>query len=154
MHRRIGLLQQCLEEVLYHTESEGFLISLKARCDAYITAQSIPSDSVAFASLTEADWNTFTLATLVPSVALLMKDVELLPVMTLYIPVAFTDTELEPLAHFVRETIPHAMFDIHIDPQVIGGCAFVYNDTYHQYSLKGYMHEHKGLVTSLLQSYV
>ena len=69
-------------------------------------------------------------------------------------PVAFDEAAVAHVGMWCREEVgPHIMLDIIVDPDTTGGCAFVYNDTYHDHSLGHAMEAHKGVVTELLNAY-
>jgi F0F1-type ATP synthase delta subunit len=85
----------------------------------------------------------------------LHQAVDALPVMTLYIPVAFPEVELAGIAQWARqECAPLLLLDIHIDSQVVGGCAFVWNDRYHDFSFKTQVKKYPGVITQQLSTYV
>ena len=74
--------------------------------------------------------------------------------MTLYLPVQLTAKQMMPISSWAREEIaPGLLFEIEIDPAVVGGCAFVYRDIHFDWSLKRYLTAKRGLITSLLNAY-
>ena len=154
LHRRLRLMQQCLEVVLYDEPEQMRLLAAPKRRERALEEIASAADTKVLMSLGEQIWDGFTTATVVARMKSLREEVETLPVMMLYIPVPFGDEQLKPLATWARrEVAPSLMFEIEVDPAVVGGCAFVYNDTHYDWSLHWQMKNKRGLVTSLLNSY-
>lgn len=153
LHRRLGLLQECLEEVMYH----GDRMSTQTRtemCRAYATKIATTDDARVLSTWGEQVWESFTFKNLVEGVALLKRESDVLPQMVLYTPVVFDAAALELVGRWLRESVnPKLMLEVHVDASVTGGCAFVANSTYYDFSFRHLLTSQKGLVANLLSSY-
>jgi len=154
LHRRLRLMQEVLEAVLYE-EQQQLRMPEPAKRRAQILKEIASSgDVVVLMNLDETLWQGFTPATLTTKMNIILKESETLPMMTLYIPVAFTEKQLAPISEWVRGNVAaNILFDVHVDPKVVGGCAFVYKDRHFDWSLRRYLRSKRGMVTSLLNSY-
>lgn len=154
IHRRLRLMQEVLETVLYNEPQQMRVSPLTDRLKQSIKTIADEADAPVLLSLDEALWNTFSPATAVARFKTIREEAEALPVMKLYIPVHFTDVQLAPIAQWVRsEVAPGLLLEITVDPKVVGGCAFVYKDTHFDWSLRRYLRAKKGMITSLLNAY-
>jgi hypothetical protein len=154
LHRRLRLLQEVLESVLYSEPPQMRVPPLLERVRQALPPTTTAEDTAVLLSLEEAVWNNFSPATVTARLEKLRAEADQLPIMKLYLPVPFTDKQLAPLAAWVRsEVAAGLMFEIAIDPKVVGGCAFVYKDTHFDWSLRRYLRAKKGMITTLLNSY-
>jgi len=153
LHRRLGLLQECLEEAFFHSTASTDAVALKVVSHASKIASK--EDAEVFAHVPSDMWKEFTLHNFADVIASLTQESQTLPVLTLYVPVAFDDAALASISSWCRLEIHKAlMLEIIVKPSTVGGCAFVFGDTYHDISLHDIMHTHKGVVAELLNSYV
>lgn len=154
LHRRLRLLQECLEK-LHYEEPQQMRVLPQQKQIKKIVEEIVPKDDQStILALSEEVWNHFTPATVATKMTDLLSESDTLPKMILYIPVAFTDTQLAPLSEWARaEVEPGLLFEIHVDPKVVGGCAFVYKDNHFDWSLRRYLRAKRGMVTSLLNAY-
>lgn len=147
-------MQECLEEVLYDEPQQLRVKPVAERRKKVIDEIAQGADAAALLNLPDKYWDGFTQRNVVSQIQALIKESETLPEMTLYLPVLLEDKQLSRLAEWARrEVAPGLMFDVLIDPSVVGGCAFVYNDVHFDWSLRRYLRAKRGLVTSLLNSY-
>lgn len=154
LHRRLRALQESLEKVLYEEPQQMRVVPLAKRREKAINEVSNETDASILLALPEKVWEHFTPATLADKMKKIYTESDALPVMTLYIPVAFTDVQLAPLAVWARrEVAPGLLFEVMVDPKVVGGCAFVYKNTHFDWSLRRYLRAKRGIVTSLLNAY-
>ena len=154
LHRRLGLLQVSLEEVLYHTDAHNTL-SRKELCLASISTTASHDDVLAMSLWDTEVFETCTVENITATIAHLKKDIELLPRFELYVPTLFDAQGFALIGEWVRTNIhAQSLLDIRIDPSVIGGCAFVHNSAYHNYNFSYFQKVHKGEITKLLSSYV
>jgi F0F1-type ATP synthase delta subunit len=80
--------------------------------------------------------------------------IEDLPLLTLYIPMEFSSAEMTTIGQWCRTQCDQSiLLDVHIDAHVVGGCAFVWNDTYHEFSFRSRIKEQAGVITNTLSSY-
>jgi hypothetical protein len=153
MHRRVSLLQAFLEGALYGVEQETQ--SVRERFGHYLSEHASAEDVSSIAQWDESVFLHFTQTNLGTQMAEVKKGMELLPVVTLYIPVVFDESGLKDVVGYLRERIhPQLLATLHIDPASVGGCQFVHNDRLHDLSLRARMERSPGIVTELLDSYV
>lgn len=151
MRRRLGLLQESAELALFNDETTDVVVAIKAA----IAKRGRESDVAAVADWDDAVFSQFTTNNIREHIAALQQAVDALPIMTLYIPVAFPSEELAAMADWCRqECAPQLLFDVQIDPAMAGGCAFVWNDTYHDFSFKAQSKKQPGVITEHLNTYV
>ena len=154
LHRRISLLHTSLEEVLYvETSSESSNVFERGIAHAQTLGTS--EDVAALTQWGEEVWGAFNERTLSDSMQKLKALVEHVPVFVLYLPVAFDNVSLAVLGEWCRDYVhENVLLEVHIDPAVVGGCAFVAKDTtYHDASFTSLLRTHSGLITTLLSSY-
>lgn len=154
LHRRLGLLQECLEEVLFHTGAQTLGSIMSA---GVVHAKKVGSDSDVQALKEWGDdvWNEFHSHNLVKQIEQLRKEGEILPSFTLYVPVVFDEESTKEIGLWCRENIdPRILLELIVEASVVGGCAFVSKDTYHDFSLHEAMNNSTGVVRELLNSYV
>lgn len=154
LHRRLRLMQEVLESVLYDQPQQLRVSPLIDRIKQSVHTLAEEADEALLLSLDEAVWNDFTPATVTARLTKVRDEADQLPVMKLYVPVHFADKQLAPIAEWARsEVAPGLLFEVTVDPKVVGGCAFVYKDTHFDWSLKRYLRAKKGMITSLLNAY-
>ncbi len=155
MHRRLRVMQEVLESMLYEEQQPQLRMLEPAKRRAQLLKEKAsPHDTEVLMNLEEVLWQGFTPATLTTKMNIILKESELLPMMTLYVPVTFTDKQLAPISEWVRGNVANSiLFDVHVDPKVVGGCAFVYKDRHFDWSLRRYLRSKRGMVTSLLNAY-
>jgi hypothetical protein len=151
MRRRLGLLQESVEFALFDNKTTDTAAAIKAT----IAKRGTDEDVVAVTAWGDGVFAVFTSSNIRKYILALQEAVDMLPVMTMYIPVAFPETELADMAIWCREQCaPQLLFDVRIDPQVAGGCAFVWNDTYHDFSFLAQSKKYPRLITEQLNTYV
>ncbi len=75
--------------------------------------------------------------------------------LVVYVPIELPELEVGLLAQTVRETYgPDSFVDVRIDPNVTGGCAFIVDEQYHDYSLHGQLKRHPEIMTEIFNTYV
>jgi hypothetical protein len=151
MRRRLGLLQECVELALFTDETTDAVTAIKAA----ILERGREDDVAAVTAWDEALFSLFTATNIAEHMSALHEAVDALPELTLYIPVSFPEKELADIAVWCREECaPLLLLDVHIDPKVVGGCAFVWNDAYHDFSFQAQVKKYPGVITQQLNTYV
>lgn len=154
MHRRLGVLHQCLEAILFHGTAP---LDPVARREAGLQfAETITTrDEVEAIRAWGSDvWGTFSTEHLADQIHSYEAVVAALPSFTLYVPVALTPAATAMLGTWCRRELnPSLMLEIKVDAAVTGGCAFVHNSQYHDYSLHRAVTSQAGAITNLLSSY-
>lgn len=150
IHRRVGLLRECVEAALFHESGEDFM-SVLTSC---VEEKGSQSDATAIMAWGEDVLRTFTRANIATTMTAVHTAIEALPVFTLYIPVMFPEEDIADIGMWCRaECGATVLLDIHIDPNVVGGCSFVWNDTFHDFSFRSRMKTQPGVVTNALSEY-
>lgn len=74
--------------------------------------------------------------------------------LTLYIPVHFGPAQMERIGSWCRAKVaPEVMLDLRIDPTAVGGCAFVYRNTFHDFSFTYFASNVRSKLVDLLRRY-
>lgn len=82
------------------------------------------------------------------------EDVSGLPSVTLYLPVRFTPEHIEKFGIWFRENIqPNILLSLHIDPRATGGCSFIWNNVYYDFSLRYYMDKQREDIVASFNKY-
>jgi len=150
MRRRLGLLQEGAEVALFNNQTTDVAAAIKTA----ITNRGKESDVVVMMEWEDAMFAQFTASNIRKRITALQQAVDALPIMTLYIPVAFPKKDLAAMAMWCREECaPQLLFDVRIDPKVAGGCAFVWNGTYHDFSFTAQSKKYPGIITEQLHTY-
>ena len=151
MRRRLGLLQESVELALFTNETGDTTAAIKAA----VEERGKEDDVTAIIAWGDEVFSHFGASNMREQISALQKSIDALPVMTLYIPITFPESELATMAVWCREQFaPQLLFDVQIDPQVVGGCAFVWNDTYHDFSFRAQSKKIPGVITEHLNTYV
>ncbi len=105
-------------------------------------------------------WNkTFTAESIQPLVVFealdaVQEDLTGLPAVTLYVPVRFTSEQTEKFGTWFRENVqPNILLSLHIDPRATGGCSFIWNNTYHDFSLRYFMNKQREAIVTSFNKY-
>ncbi len=82
------------------------------------------------------------------------EDLTGLPSVTVYVPVRFPNKQVEKLGIWFRENVqPNILISLHIDPRATGGCSFVWNSVYYDFSLKYFLDKKKDDVVSIFNKH-
>jgi len=141
---RLGLLRDHYGAVLFKGASPvAFEEMLSPETDAYTRgvlrelikafARAEITDSQLYQAIPEIEW-----------------EVSRLPTTTVYVPVRFPPEELERLGQWFRTHVqPNILLTVRVDARVAGGCAVVWNNHYHDFSLRYYMRKHRAEIVSM-----
>lgn len=149
--RRIALLRLYLEAHLFGDAEgkketlEGIL--LKEKVDA-ATSGALREWEASFAK------NAITLESLRIALTSVEEDIRGLPSLRLYVPTLLGSSEVQRVGMWVRREIdPNLMLELHVDARAAGGCAFVWHDTFHDYSLRHFMRTHRSELIASFDHY-
>jgi hypothetical protein len=148
--RQLSLLRQVLEQVVFVEGASGTVV------ERYQTALSkLPSEERHQLEGYGTDFlSTFAVGTIAKTVAELRQWVDDCPTLILYVPVEFDDDHLTAIGEWCRHEIHNDIFlEIVIEPSVVGGCAFIYNNQYHDLSLRAHLHERPEVIPSIIATY-
>ena len=149
-YARLGVCRQALEAVVYSDDQTK-------RVEKY-TELVLQSDEATSEAVLE--WGTDWLAELSmdnfqTSIQYLYDWLETLETFTLYVPVALTSEGESVLGHWCREHVgPQVLLDLEVDPDVVGGCAFIANGSYVKHALRERSGSLPTLIANTVQSYV
>ncbi len=152
LYSRLGVVKECLENILFTAEDDG--TSRVFLCAQFAKETGRPE----MASFIE-EWGTevldvFTADELYNQIEELKQKAEALPTVVLYVPVLLENKEVERVGRWCRgELDSRVMIDLMIDPRAIGGCAFVWQGKYHDFSLNYFLNKHSGEIRDLIKSY-
>ncbi len=84
----------------------------------------------------------------------LESSIDALPHITIYAPILLPDDEVVKLGKWVRENIKeNLVIDLEVDSNVIGGCSFVWNGVYHDYSLRYFIDNNRNEIKKMVRNY-
>jgi len=84
----------------------------------------------------------------------LKKELSGLSVISMYFPVMFSNSEFENIGKWLRRNIdPFLIIDASIDSEMIGGCGFVWNGVYHDFSFHNFVDKHTNDLTDMIRKY-
>jgi F0F1-type ATP synthase delta subunit len=146
--RRTRLLREYLEKTFFTPEMNEltkFLISRQATTD----------DIDTFLSWGEEFFKTFSQANIYAILSDIDERVKHAPVVVLYIPYDPVPAETIKLGKWFRRHVHDGILvDLHTDPSLLGGCAFVWKGMYRDYSLRYYMLKKREEIHKLIGEYV
>ncbi len=149
--RRFGFLRAYLEAKLFGG-AEGATLTLSAvlareRADEGSVAALLDWEK----AFTREKVSLESLRVMLPSVE---EDVRGLPVLRLYTPVELDSTHTARVGAWVREHLdPNLMLELHVDARAVGGCAFVWRDTFHDFSLRHFVRARREQVVKMFDTY-
>lgn len=148
--RRVGALRQAVDAALYQDGGDDVIVSYKA------TLRDILDNNEAGVVMAwGTDWLT---GVTVEQWRTIEHDLETwlneVPTMTVYVPVLMDMAGEQLLGETAREQFGEPLFlDLQVDPNTVGGCAFVQNGRYIDRSLAAQLNEQTYVVPAIIQSY-
>ena len=146
--RRTRFLREYMEKTFFTPEEHEmtkFLISRQA------TTEDIDS----FLSWGEEFFKTFTRENTYKIVSAINDFAKHMPQVVLYIPYEPVPAETVKLGKWFRKSVHREiLMDLHTDPTLLGGCAFVWRGIYRDYSLRYYMLKKREEIHKLISEYV
>lgn len=81
------------------------------------------------------------------------EEMSTIPSATLYVPVHFSPEYVAGFGKWLREnTKPNLLLTMRIDSRVSGGCALIWNNVYHDFSLRYFVHTKKLELVSMVNT--
>lgn len=134
MYRRLGVLRECIEYAVYTNTGK----SQEEECKEFLSKIENQDDADAISAWGAELFNAFNQQNAANLLHDLQEKAHAMPLLIMYVPVDFPETEVKQMAAWVREKMDKDMLlELHVEPTVVGGCAFVWNDTYHDFSFHG-----------------
>ncbi len=153
-HRRFGLLKEFLEHRFY-TE-HGTATATRAVLDEFLEAKKDMAKTEKDALLAWGDefYNSFTRENMNDQLGQIMSEIEMLPSIRIYIPVALAEDELASIGQWFRKHVAGGMLmDVHIDPTLVSGCGLVWNGTYHDFSFWNFVNKKRPEIAAMVHDY-
>ena len=77
-----------------------------------------------------------------------------LPVLTLYLAVILDDDQMDQLGIWFRKNLnPELIIDMRINPGLVSGCAYVWNNQYKDLSFHNFISQKQSLINKIIDSY-
>ena len=145
--KRVTILREYLETKFFKDPSISF--------EKYLESINItPQDKEAFAALDEHFFNLFTRDNLYLIINGLSESMKSLPVLTLYLAVNMDDIQVNELGIWFRKNLnPELIMDIHCNPTLVTGCAYVWNNKYKDLSLHYILSQKEDLINKIIETY-
>ncbi len=145
---RLGLMREFYSKRLFSDGENAVLREvLKDSCDEYTV-------------LALEEWvRVFKKESIQPLVVYealdtVQEDLTGVPFLTLYVPVRFSHDQIESFGIWFRENVqPNILLTMHIDPRSTGGCGFVWNDTYYDFSLRYFIDKNREDIVEVFNKY-
>lgn len=78
------------------------------------------------------------------------EQVSRMPTVTLYLPIRLSPEAYEGIGIWFRTNVqPNLLLTVRVDARVAGGCGVVWNNVYHDFSLRYYMRKHRAEIVSM-----
>ncbi len=98
--------------------------------------------------------DTYTASNLYERVSEFKQTIRACPTLILYVPAHLSRIQIERISTWCRTNIkPTLILDLHIDPRVVGGCAFAYDNVYHDVSLTYFLKKQRAEILKLVRAY-
>lgn len=146
------LLKSFFEHLFFTAQSGNSTIE---KLNVYLVDNKVESDVIKSLSALNTDfYSYFTSENFNKILDDLEEYVKDLPSIVIYLPVIFTNSEIEKLGKWLRNNIAKNIFmEIKIDPEVVGGCSFVWNSVYHDFSHRYFFDKKHEDVVTMLRNY-
>lgn len=153
-YARLAVVEECLEKALFTSETETDTTHRTALITDF-ARQTGRGDMAAFIEGWGDDvLNSFTASDLYLQMEELKSSVESLPTLVLYAPVLLKNEDMVDVGKWSREQFdPRVMIDLMVDPKALGGCAFVWEGEYYDYSLNYFFNKKEAEIVELIRSY-
>jgi|AntRauTorckE6833_2_1112554.scaffolds.fasta_scaffold22747_3 hypothetical protein len=152
-YRALDAVQEYLEHAFYNTDdtddthhTERLVRHAESQGDVLVAER--------LKEWGEPVLSVFTRENLYKKLKDLKEEFEGLPEIVLYAPVLFGKEETETIGAWCRENLDrNIVLSMHVEPSVVGGCAFVWNGTYYDFSLDYFWEKKKGEIAHVIRSY-
>lgn len=156
LYRRIDLVQEFLVQSLFTREHhhgsriKDLRVWGKSKCENTEETEALSA---------AAQWgddvlNSFTPENVYMRIKELKQAIEALPEMVLYVPTVFSAEHVVALGVWCRKHVrARTLLQLIVEPTVIGGCAFVIDNVYHDFSLSYFMQKSHNELIALVRTY-
>ena len=152
VYQRLSVLKEFYEQAFYGADAgaptvERFRAFAQGNVHASLHAPHLEPWITHFSA-------TITAGTLYQRINELHEGLKSVPILTLYVPVVLGALEVDALGPRVRSLVgKDLLMDVHLDPALFGGAAFVWNGVYHNYGLTHLIERRRDAFVNLLAQY-
>lgn len=151
LHRKTMLLQEFFSKYFFETGERPPLKDALKRFLEEVAAE--PHIAESLLALPDESLTHITQESFQGVLDEINKAVAHAPEAVLYVPVELPAAEVQRLCEWFRKNVVSDVYlDMSVDGNVIGGCAFVWNGVYHDFSLRYYLEAHKTELRALIRS--
>ena len=145
--KRVTFIREYLEGKFFKNQKLNFQQYLiEINCPEY--------DKVALSRLDDHFFNLFTKDNVYIMVNGLMESLKSLPVLTLYLAIPFDNNLVDSLGFWFRQNLnPELIIDLRTNPALVTGCAYVWNNKYHDLSLSFLLNQNEKIIEKIIESY-
>lgn len=150
-YKKIALLKEFFEHYFF-TQHES--IELKTGLEKFLRDRNALDDvTTTLLGLSDDFYHRFTPENFNQIVDELEAYTNTLPSIVLYIPVIFEAKQITTLGTWVRTNVaPHTLLEVKIDPDVVGGCSFVYGGVYHDFSHRYFFDKRNDDIVAMIRN--
>lgn len=149
--RRLDIAQTFFEHERFGTGSTAGVDRLR---EFYKNAPDTSSDVEAIAAWGEEFFLSLSGGNFYGKLREIKSAIDRLPVVTIYVPIAFTNDLLARLGQWCRKNIrPEILLDVRVNPETIGGCGVAYGSAFQDLSFKHFAEASRPAITKLVHSY-
>ncbi|OGG53760.1 hypothetical protein A2851_02650 [Candidatus Kaiserbacteria bacterium RIFCSPHIGHO2_01_FULL_53_29] len=151
-YRRTDLMQEFLEHVLFNGEKHSDSRALRFR-----DWEKGRDDEATFGAVVawgDTVLDSFTPENLHVRIKEQKQELETLPEIVLYVPVALSPLHVASLGAWCRMHVrKNTLLRLMVEPAVAGGCAFAFDNVYHDFSLRYFMQKNHPALIELVRTY-
>lgn len=152
-YRAADIVHEYLEHAFYNTDDSDDTNHTQSIV-AFATKRGEVGSAQRIEGWGEAVLETFTRDNFYDRLREIKEEIESLSELVLYVPVAFGQEELSMIGSWCRENIDRELIlSVSVDPGVSGGCAFVWNGTYRDYSLDYFLKKKENEIRSVIRAF-
>lgn len=145
--KRVRLMRAYLEQQFFTSEKMSF-------ADFLAKLKISQRDREAILPYSQEMFKFFTYDNTYLLIDGLLASMKSLPLLTLYLAVILDDYQIDDLGKWFRQNLnPELLMEVHCNPALVSGCAFVWNGKYRDLSLHNFISKKQELITSIIQAY-
>jgi len=145
--RRLTFIREFLESRFFKNYQGSF--------SDFLLKSAVPShDREAMSNLDEHFFNLWTRENLYPLIVSLSESLKSLPSLTLYLAVLIEDHLIDELGLWFRKNLhPDLIMEVRLNPHLLAGAAFVWNNHYHDLSLRNFFKLKEDIINKIISEY-
>ena len=84
----------------------------------------------------------------------LLESMKSLPILTVYLAIILDDYQIDELGKWFRENLhPELIMEVHCNPALVSGCAYIWKGKYHDFSLHYFISKKQEIINKIIQAY-